>query len=145
MIARVAEGRDQLLTVLTTCDMVFTWLQTRLKSSTTAFYSQCIGIRQKSEKRARDSLRRVWWNFFENPLDKRSEVCHAYAPEEERAAGQASDVLDIPTSAPHVRGRWPRRLGSCPWTAEQATTLWKRGGAPWKLNIVKNLFGQGGM
>ena len=43
--------------------------------------------------------------FFGKPLDKRSEVCYAYAPEEERAAGNAPDVLDIPTSAPHVRGR----------------------------------------
>lgn len=43
--------------------------------------------------------------FFGKPLDKRSGVCYAYAPEEERAAGQAPDVLDIPTSAPHMRGR----------------------------------------
>ena len=42
--------------------------------------------------------------FFGKPLDKRSEVCYAYAPEEERAAGQAPDVLDIPTSVPRVRG-----------------------------------------
>ena len=32
------------------------------------------------------------------------EVCYAYAPEEERAAGQAPDVLDILTSVPCVRG-----------------------------------------
>ena len=43
--------------------------------------------------------------FFEKPLDKSWRVCYAYAPEEERAAGNAPDVLDIPTSAPHVRGR----------------------------------------
>ena len=42
--------------------------------------------------------------FFGKPLDKRSEVCYAYAPDEERAAGQAPDVLDIPTSVPRVRG-----------------------------------------
>lgn len=48
-------------------------------------------------------------------------------------------------ACPACGGRWPRWLGSCPCTTEQATALWKRGGAPWKLNIVKNLFGQGGM
>ena len=30
-------------------------------------------------------------------------MCYAYAPEEERAAGQVPDVLDIPTSVPRVR------------------------------------------
>lgn len=49
-------------------------------------------------------MQRVWRNFFEKPLDKQSEVCYAYAPETERAAGQAPDVLDIPTSVPRVRG-----------------------------------------
>ena len=43
--------------------------------------------------------------FLGKPLYKRSKVCYSYAPEEERTAGQAPDVLDIPTSAPHVRGR----------------------------------------
>lgn len=42
--------------------------------------------------------------LFEKPLDKRPEVCYAYAPEAERATGQAPDVLDIPTSVPRVRG-----------------------------------------
>lgn len=42
--------------------------------------------------------------FFEKPLDKSWRVCYAYAPEEERAAGKAPDVLDIPTSAPRVWG-----------------------------------------
>ena len=31
-------------------------------------------------------------------------MCYSYALEEERAAGQAPDVLDIPTSVPRVRG-----------------------------------------
>lgn len=34
----VAEGSEQLLTVLTTYDMVFVWTQTRLRASTTDFY-----------------------------------------------------------------------------------------------------------
>ena len=42
--------------------------------------------------------------FLGKPLDKRSKVCYSYAPEEERAAGQTPDVLDIPTSVPRVRG-----------------------------------------
>lgn len=43
--------------------------------------------------------------FFEKALDNSWRVCYAYAPEEERAAGKAPDVLDISTSAAHVRGR----------------------------------------
>ena len=42
--------------------------------------------------------------FFGKPLDKRSEVCYADAPDEERAAGQAPDVLDILMSAPTCGG-----------------------------------------
>lgn len=50
-------------------------------------------------------MERVWRNFFKKALDNSWRVCYAYAPEKERAAGKAPDVLDIPTSAPHVRGR----------------------------------------
>lgn len=42
--------------------------------------------------------------FFEKALDNSWRVCYDYAPEEERAAGQAPDVLDILTSVPCVRG-----------------------------------------
>ena len=68
--------------------------------------------------------------FSGKPLDKRSEVCYAYAPEEERAAGQAPDVLDIPTNASHVRGAvteatWKLPLhdgaGGCPVKAGWST------------------------
>ena len=38
LIVWVAEGSEQLLTVLTTYDMVFVWTQTRLQASTTDFY-----------------------------------------------------------------------------------------------------------
>ena len=68
--------------------------------------------------------------FFGKPLDKQLEVCYAYAPEEERAAGQAPDVLDIPTSVPRVRGAvteatWKLPLhdgaGGCPVKAGWST------------------------
>ena len=60
LIARAAEGRERPLTVFTAYDMVFMQLQTRLGASTTAFYVQRIGMRQKSRKRARGALQRVW-------------------------------------------------------------------------------------
>ena len=64
LIARVAEGRERPLTVFTAYDMVFMCQQARLGASTTAFYGRCIGIRQKSRKRARGALQRVWRNFI---------------------------------------------------------------------------------
>lgn len=68
--------------------------------------------------------------FLGKPLDKRSKVCYSYAPEEERAAGQTPDVLDIPTSVPRVRGAvtevtWKLPLhdgaGDCPVKAGWST------------------------
>lgn len=38
LIVWVAEGSEQLLTVLTTYDMAFVWTQTRLEGSTSDFY-----------------------------------------------------------------------------------------------------------
>ena len=57
-------------------------------------------------------------------------MCYSYALEEERAAGQAPDVLDIPTSVPRVRGAvtevtWKLPLhdgaGDCPVKAGWST------------------------
>ena len=68
--------------------------------------------------------------FLGKPLDKRSEVCYSYAPEEERTAGQTPDVLDIPTNAPRIRGAvteatWKLPLhdgaGGCPVKAGWST------------------------
>lgn len=105
LIARAAEGRERPLTVFTAYDMVFMWPQTHLGASTTAFYSQRIGLRQKQKSESETPCSASGKTFLKKPLDKQSEVCYAYAPEEERAAGNAPDVLDIPTSAPHVRRR----------------------------------------
>lgn len=60
LIVWVAEGSEQLLTVLTTYDMVFVWTQTRLQASTTDFYRWRRALRQKSGKRARSALQPVW-------------------------------------------------------------------------------------
>ena len=92
------------MTFLTTCGIAHILLQIGLRASTTAFYSQhsIYGKKLKNEPEMPYSASSE--TFFEKPLDKRSEVCYAYAPEAERAAGQAPDVLDIPTSVPRVRG-----------------------------------------
>lgn len=105
LIVRAAEGRERPLKFFTAYDMVFMWSQTRLGASTAAFCIQCIGMRQKRENEPKTPCSAFGETFFEKPLDKQSEVCYAYASETERAAGQAPDVLDIPTSVPRVRGR----------------------------------------
>ena len=60
LIVRAAEGRERPLKFFTAYGMVFMCQQTRLGASATAFYGRRIGLRQKSEKRARDALQRVW-------------------------------------------------------------------------------------
>ena len=56
LIVWVAEGSEQLLTVLTTYDMVFVWTQTRLEGSTSDFYCLSSDLRWESGKWARDAL-----------------------------------------------------------------------------------------
>ena len=68
-------------------------------------FTSCIVIYDKKLQNESEIPCSASGETFLKNLDKSWRVCYAYAPEEERAAGKAPDVLDIPTSVPRMRGR----------------------------------------
>lgn len=101
----MAEGSEQLLTVLTTYDMVFMWTQTRLGGSTSYFYCLSSDLTVRIWKMSQKCLVAGLVKFFEKTTGQilRGVICLCtHGGEHSR---QAPDELDILTSVPCVWGR----------------------------------------